>query len=405
MPWNPFRGLKRKAKDKAFGNTQDTAQGVQQQEMADARLGTIYFLGNAQAQGVAKVEVGAFGSFVGNTTILEDMKTASLALVESSGPGRAAVAAAGRVADSLSAMIRPITDMIRNFFQSLLQKIMNVMGGNLDGVEAVGEYAVWAAAELTGVLSSAIPGWGYVQSAADLYEGVKRGVTGASRFIEQMWSGYGVDLLGGHPSVISNALARHSLAMVAGGFKDMAVAGTKIGLEAAGDAFAGVGSLFSAVTGVLQRIANMVSRAVQRMKVSSILAKAKEQWAIRDSEMSLVSNHQDFSEWFQSSVITTPVIAALTLSSGFAAHPYRFLQLIDSSGGITTQAEFDKGVQYIDKLKSISSRYIGEYVDAYRMTFVSDDKLVSARLNAIINGQETIQVEPQWVANPLYAGT
>jgi len=402
VPWNPFKGVKRKAKDKAFGKTKDTAQGVQVAELADARLGTIYFLGNTQALGVPKVEVGAFGSFVGNTTILDDMKNASLALVESTGPGRAAMAAAGQVADSLRGMLRPITDMIRNFFQSLLRKIMNVMGGNLDGVEAVGEYAVWAAAELTQVLSNAIPAWGYVQSAADLYEGVKRGVTGAARFIDQMWSGYGVELLGGHPSVIANALARHSLAMCAGGFKDMAVAGAKIGLQAAGDAFTGMGALFSAVTGVLQRIANMVARAVQRMKVSSILARAKDEWAIRDSEASLVASHDDFSKWFQNSVITTPIIAALTISSGFAAHPYRFLQLIDTTGEVSSQADFDKGVAYIDKLKAIAGVYIGEYVEAYRMTFISDDKLVSARLNAMINGQETIESEPQWVDNPLY---
>ena len=372
--------------------------------MADARLGTIYFLGNTQALGVPKMEVGAFGSFVGNTTILDDMKTASLALVEATGPGRAAMAAAGRVADSLKSALKPITDMIKSFFQSLLQKIMNVMGGDLDGVEAVSEYTVWAVAELTQVLSNAIPAWGYVQSAADLYEGVKRGVTGAYRFIDQMWSGYGVELLGGHPSVISNALARHSLAMCAGGFKDMAVAGAKIGLQAAGDAFAGVGALFSAITGLLQRIANMVARAVQRLKVKSILDRAKQEWLIRDSDSGLVASHDDFSKWFQNSVITTPIIAALTLSSGFAAHPYRFLQLIDTTGDVSSQSDFDKGVAYIDKLKSISSLYIGEYVDAYRMTFVSDDKLVSARLNAMINGQETIESEPQWVDNPLYAG-
>ena len=75
-----------------------------------------------------------------------------------------------------------------------------------------------------------------------------------------------------------------------------------VGLQAAGDAFAGVGALFSAITGLLQRIANMVARAVQRLKVKSILDRAKQEWLIRDSDsglvaMRVVSSRSESSIW------------------------------------------------------------------------------------------------------------
>lgn len=402
----PFKNFRRKVKDKVFGKTTDTSSGVQQAEMADARMGIMYFLGNTQAVGVPNMDLGIFSSFVANPTALKDMKKLSLGIVNSFSAGRAVAGAVSGAVDSMKSYLKPVTDMIKGFFDALLKKIIQVFGGDLDGVEAISEYFVWASAELTQVLSNAIPAWGYVQSAADMYEGVKKGVTGAWRIVEQIWSGYGVKLLGGHPSIIANALARHSLAMLAYGFKDMAVAGTKIGLQAAGDAMAGVGALFSAISGILQRIANLVGRYIQRLRVASILERAREEWKLKGSDQGLIADHQRFSEWFQSAVITTPIISALVLNSGFAAHPYRFLKLIGSSGQVASQASFDKGVAHIEKLKSIGSRYIKEYSDAYRMTFTSEDQLVDARLKEMLNGKGVIVMEPeiQWVKNPLYQG-
>jgi len=134
-----------------------------------------------------------------------------------------------------------------------------------------------------------------------------------------------------------------------------------------------------------------------------VLSKAKSEWAIKGAEACLASDHTRFSHWFQNAVITTPIIAALVLNSGFAAHPYRFLQLIKTGDTIVTQSQFNDGVKYIAKLKSIGGSYIHGYVDTYRVDFVSSDSLVQARLLEIVHGKGVIHTaEPVWTNNPLY---
>jgi hypothetical protein len=392
----------RGAKDTVFGRTVDTAMAAQRTEMADARRGALYFLGNTNAVAVPAMDLGAVSSYMFNTTILSDLKAGSLYIIKQTGPGRAVIDKASELGQSLAAAMQPVSDMIKRFFAYIQKKLGEMFGIARDGMEAIFEYLVWASHEITQVLVKLIPGWGYVQAAADIYAGARQAVDGAIRFIDQTCHGLGVSLLGGHPSLIANALARHSLAMVGGGLKDIAVGSTKIALTAAGDAMAGVGALFSAISGALQRIFNLIDRAVQRIRLNSILSKAREEWKIADSGQGLAASHKDFSEWFQNAVITTPVIAVLVLGSGFAAHPYRFLQLIKTDSSIVTQAEFSKGVKYIDRLKGVAGRYIRDYTDAYSTRFVSDDELIAARLNELINGQRTIEAGPKWVDNPLY---
>lgn len=387
-----FRRVGRSAKDKAFGSTQDTALGVQKKEMADARLGVLYFLGNTRAVPKPKLELGLVGSFVADTTALSDLKDASLWIVNHTGPGKKVVEGVTKAKDWVADKLKPITDLIKNFFNHLKIKIVETFGEAWDGIEAIAEYIVWATAELSQVLTNLIPGWGYVQSAADMYKGAKQAVVGVIRFVDQLYSGWGVKLMGGHPSVIANALARHSLVMIGSGLKDVAIAGVKIGLQAGGDALAGVGAVFSAVAGALQRIVALIDRFIQRFRVQAVLKRAHNEWLIHKSDTCIASNHKQFSEWFQNAVITTPIIAALTLGSGFAGHPYRFLQLIHTGDQVVTQAQFDAGVKHIEKLKSLASKYVSSYVDDYRTDFVSDDELVKARLLEIVHGKGLVHV-------------
>ena len=48
----PVRIFKRKIQDKLFGNTGNTALGIQEVEVADAWLGVMYFLGNTRMEKV-----------------------------------------------------------------------------------------------------------------------------------------------------------------------------------------------------------------------------------------------------------------------------------------------------------------------------------------------------------------
>jgi len=398
MSMSFFRRIKRSAKDKAFGSTKDTASGVQQLEMADARLGVLYFLGNTRLVHTSKLDVGLVGTFLCDTEFLGDLKKASTWIIERSAKGKNLVDAARNVRDKVSAAvssaIKPITDLLKRFFNSLKEKIKGAYGTAWDGFEAISEYFVWAAGELSEGLAKAIPAWGYVQSAADAYNAAKTAIVGTARFINQLYSGRGVQLMGGHPSIIANALARHSLAMIGSGLTDFALAGVKIGLQAGGDAFAGAGTLVSVISGILSRIVALIDRYIQRLRVISVLDKARRQWRIHNSDACIAANHKAFSEWFQDAVITTPIIAALTLGSGFAAHPYRFLQLLDTNNELVTQAQFDAGVRHIEKLKSLAGKYVDSYTDDYRCDFVSDDPVVAARLLQLIHGEGIMHTEP-----------
>lgn len=381
----------RTVKDKLFGKTKDTASGVQVAEMTDARRGIVYFLGNTTTtRSGPKLDFGIVSGFVGNTEIVQDVGKGALWLVEKVTVARNAANAVKAKAQAAQAWtaekLKPLTDLIARFFADLQAKLGAKYGYLMDGCDALTECSGWLASTFTKTLADAIPGWGYVQGAADVYAGAKTAVEGAWRGLQQLYSGWGVQLLGGHPSIMANALGRHALAMVGGGLKDIGLATGKVAMIAAGDAAAGVGALVAIVTDILTRVAGLVERLVQRFLLNRVFRQAAEQWRIRDNGSAAIADHEAFSEWFQGAVIGTPVIAALALNSGFAAHPYRFLQLLDAGGTTTSQAQFDQGVTHIQKLKQIGGQYVRAYSDAFGTSFESTDKLVQARLQAVLTG-------------------
>ncbi|MCW8333295.1 hypothetical protein J4N42_16625 [Vibrio sp. SCSIO 43135] len=389
--------FKRKIKDKLFGKTTNTALGVQQLEMADARMGAMFMLANTEISKVSSFSNGHFfENFVIGAEPLSDLKTVSMGLLEKTDAmakfqqtkaGQNITKAVTIVGEATSVVIQKVKQIISDFFRMLVNKVKAVYGEALYTAEWFAEFGTWLAGEFAGNFSSFIPGWGYVQSAADIYSGVKQAVCKSRDLVTQFYAGRGVELLGGHPSIIANALARHSAAGALGGLKNAAVGITKIGLEAAGDAFAGAGMLVSFITGLFERIVGLVDYMVQRTLVGKVLKRAKKEWVNKDSGSSMLKDHKRFSEWFQSAVITTPIIAALVMGSGFVGHPYKFIQLLAPNLAVVSQAEFDKGVIYIEKLKSLSSDYVQEYVEGYSVDFSSRNGVINARLNELKDGK------------------
>jgi len=389
--------FKRKVKDTFFGKTTNTALDVQLLEMADARMGAMYMLANTEVNKVSSFSNGHFfENFVIGAEPLSDLKSISMGLLQKTDAmakfkqtkvGGKVAKAASVAGEATSAVIQKIKTIISEFFRKLVNKMKMVYGEALCGAEWFAEFGTWLTAEFAGNFSSFIPGWGYVQSAADIYSGVKQAAFKSYDLVTQMYAGRGVELLGGHPSIIANALARHSAVGVMGGLKSAAIGATKIGLEAAGDAFAGAGVLVSAISGLFERVVKLVDYMVQRSLVGKVLKRAKKEWVNRDSNSSLVKDHKRFSEWFQTAVITTPIIAAIVMGSGFVAHPYKFIQLLTPTLGVISQGEFNKGVVYIEKLKALSTGYVQEYADGYSVNFTSPDGMVNARLKELMEGK------------------
>ncbi len=404
-----FKVFKRRIKNTLFGNADNSALDAQLQGMADARYGALYFLAKTDMTKSKSFSVSLVDSFVINTEPLQDAKEFASKLLQKSRAGRAFASGISVIGEATSAVIAKIKAMLSDFFHGLIEKVKSVHGALLGSAEWVTEFGMFLVSEFAGNLSSLIPGLGYVQSATDIYSGVKQAILKTTDFATQMYAGRGVELLGGHPAIIANALARHSLTGLAGGLKSTALGITSIGLEAAGDAAGGAGAIVSLVTGILERIVDVVDRLVQYALVKRVLKKASKEWDNRGSSTALINDHKAFSYWFQNVVVTTPVIAAMVMGSGFVAHPQKFLQLISGDDKTNKpdmhkskyQAKYDKGVSYIEKLKSLSGSYVQEYIDGYGVEFGSKDGIVSARLNELTGGKALLDghefaVIPEW---------
>ena len=427
-----YKVIRRRIKDALFGKSVNTAMGGQFFDAADARMGTIFFLSKLEFEHNRKLSSHVSENFVGNSEPLQDAKAfatyllnntkygkkvgdavgANLAKIKSSKVGKAVSSVAHVAGEATHAIIEKIKGFLADFFNGLINKVKSVYGSVVGGVEWLTEFGTWLGAEFSGGLAELIPGLGYAQSAADIYSGVKQAILKTKSLVEQVYEGRGVQLLGGHPSIIANALARHSISGIVGGVKGAVMGGVSIGLEAAGDAAGGAGTIVAFVTGTLERIVDAVDRIIQLAVLKRTIKRAKKEWEkhvagsdggiaggastnpiknpnislnkrIFSSGSALIRDHDQFSNWFQNVVVTSPIVAALLLGTGFVAHPLKFLQLMSESDMTKLQTQFDRGVNYILKLKELSADYMQEYMDNYAVDFKSSDGIVNQRLNEL----------------------
>ena len=349
---------------------------VQAAELADARRGALFFLGNLEVVRKPSFDLGLVSNFVSGTSILSDLKNGAGSILESTKAGHAVLAGVDSLKSKIKAALAP-------FFDALSDRMAFLYGEGSAVMEWVGEFVSWAVSTFSGSLGDIIPGWGYVQDAADIYDGVKKSVTSCIKWLGQVFSGWGVKLLEGGPSIMAEAIARHNATALAGGLKDIAITSTKIGLKAAGDATAGVGAIVGAVTGILQRIANLIGYCAQRFLISQTISQAAYQFK-NDGDM--IQRQEAFIPWFKKTCVFTPVVAALCLNSGYTAHPYRFLQLISNTDEVIDQEGFDRGVKHIEKLKDLSGKYLREYTDGYKLQITCKDAVADTILQRVLKG-------------------
>ena len=348
---------------------------VQRKELDDARHGTLFFLGNLNVCRDSSFDTGLISNFSSGTSIVADLQTGAGLILSSCDAGK-------KLVDGYDKIKAKIKEALASFFDAVAEKMAALYGEATAALEWVAEFGTWAVSTFTGSLADLVPGWGYVQAASDLYDGVKKAVTKAIAWLGQVFSGWGVKLLEGGPSVMARSIAQHNVAGLAGGLKDIAITSCKVGLRAAGDAAGGVGSIVGAVTGILQRIANLIEYSVQRFLLARTINQARYQW---ENKAEMMGNHLRFNEWFSRSCALTPVVAALTLCSGNVGHPNRFLQLITPDYDVVSQEEFDKGVKHIEHLKTLSRDYVREYVNGYHLKITSESDYVSGMLSKIFN--------------------
>ena len=349
---------------------------VQQAELADAREGTLFFLGSLHVQREPSFDLGMISNFVTGTSVLGDLKNGTEMMLKSCETGR-------KVLDGVDAIKTKLKEMFAQYFDAIVDRIASIYGEASAVTDWVGEFSTWAISTFAGSLGDIIPGWGYVQDAADMYDGVKKAVVNAVAWLGQVYSGWGVKLLEGGPSIIANAIAAHNVAGLAGGLKDIAITSCKIGLKAGGDATAGVGSIVGAVTGILQRVANMINYAIQRFLLNRTIDQASYQWK---NNGEIRTDQAKFLPWFRNACVCTPVVASLVMCSNLVANPIRFLALINEQNDVITQAEYEAGVKHIEKLKGLSKDYLREYSSGYQLKFTSDEPFLDNTLKHVLEG-------------------
>lgn len=401
-----IKNKRHKLGQKIFGKTDQDAVGIQADELLDARAGIVYFLGKCQLKTLPPTGTGVLAGlkdgYISHTDGLKlavelavkaSEKTGLTDKIKSSDIYSKGVGFASKIKASkpvefatevFQGLKRILKELVEDFSSWLEKHLKSTYGYLLDAVTGIAEFIAWLKRTLAGCLADAAPGWGIVTSLSEMAVGLKQGFDGAKRWILQVHSGRGVHLLGGHPSVIANALARHSLSMLGAGIKDFSVGTAKLATNATP-----LGTTIGIVTGIIQRVYNLIDCFVQRFLVNRVLKKARTAWQDGKYTNSLITDADKFNKWFRNNAVATPVIAALVLSSGFIGHPQRFVRLLDGESHPSTsklQEKFDAGVSHVQYLKKISAKYLVEYGQGYRTTFTSDTELVANLLKATTKG-------------------
>lgn len=277
------------------------------------------------------------------------------------------------ISDFLIKVIHQLADIFGRFNKTIASILLKISTGALS--------------RIVGKVMGAIPGWNHLKTAAGLYDHARKAVSNAYSLFSQLWQGYDVNLLGGHPDIIASALARHSLTACATNVFNLTHESAKITISAT-DSLSGIGgTLFNALDSALMAVVKLIESKVQKHFLQKSLTVAKRHWDIRGTNRSMMYSHQAFSAWLRSAVIPCPILAALILNSGFVAHPYRFLRLLSEDGQVVSQSAYLKGVKYIEELKKISQKYITSYTQQYGFNFVGTDAITKSRMNELIKGK------------------
>lgn len=394
-------------------------------EMEDARNGILFYLGHCRAEQVFNVQVDVIGAHLQPIPAFVDMIRSKLIdplgqVVMSGAVAAGDYAASKLLSKEAQELFSGIERRIRDFFRSLHQRIAKCFGPVADEVNWLANYANYCIAELLNTfsknLSALTPGVVVAQGVGEMLKGAERGIENCWRLFNNWHAGLGGDLMEGHPTIIAKALKRHMQCGALGGLRDIAAGGLKMGLTLASNAWAPV---VSALIGGLMLLMQYICLKVQRDRLDNVFAEAREMW-VRSRKLDFVqrlergraargeasrtvhdprsAREKEFHKWFRKACGITPIVAALAVTSGYCAHPMRFIQLLDHLEDKKSQLvarvteafathKYASGVRDITMVKDLSLKYIQSYTSDFRTKFSSDNSQVNAILNQVQNGQ------------------
>jgi len=326
-------------------------------ELEHSRLGVIYFLGKLQVD------------FSPEASVTELKNQALAALQGKVGSGRIMKAAtkAGNVVEKVDKEVNEIAKSIQEW-----------LVGKFNVEAATAELAVqhvrYNLPTLISQIKDEITGAG--SDTKDLAMGLVTAVSKSIEYFNLRHAGQGVVLESGHPDIIAtsikNSVARDALK----GLGEAALAGAKMALSAA---TAGVGEIINKIAGVIKLLLEFAVRFCDALELKKVLADAKNKWTTHKQKDAIQKSPGEFADWFQEVVHHSPVCAALVMNCGVAGDAMSFLQVLTDQGNtVVTQGQFDKGVTFLNALKSSASDLIMAIQEDMRI--FSEDKIVSSLL-------------------------
>jgi hypothetical protein len=302
-------------------------------ELENSRLGVIYFLGNLQV------------TFSPEASATE-MKNKALALLQSKvGDGRI-MTAANKVGAAVEAVDRKVDAIAESIGKWLVEQFHVAPDDARLAVEHVRYnlpaliYGIQGAARDTGAIDS-----GATAIASGLYTAITRTI----EYFNLRHAGSGVVLETGHPDIVAASIRRSVVKSALVGLAEAALAAAKAALAAASS---GAGVIINKVAGVIEQLLRFAVRLCDALTLRKVFADAREKWACHKQPDAIQTKAVAFADWFQQTVGRAAVVAALVMNCGIAGDAMRFLRVVSGEGAVVTQGQFDKGVTYLNALKS-----------------------------------------------------
>jgi hypothetical protein len=329
-------------------------------ELENSRLGVIYFLGNLQVD--FSPEASA-----------KEMKDKALALLKGKVGDGKVMAAAGKVGAVVDGIDKKV-DEIAKSIQQWLEQRFKVPASD---AELAVQHVRYNLPSLIFGIQSAARGTGSFDAsgALDIARGLSTAITRTIDYIDLQYKGRGVVLEAGHPDIVAQSIKSSIGKSALVGLAEAALVGAKAALAAF---TSGVGVIINKVAGVIEALLRFAVRFCDALALRKVFADAHQKWSCCKQPDAIQKSAGEFSDWFKRAVDHAAVVAALVMNCGIAGDAMRFLQVVTGDGAVITQGQFDKGITYLNGLKSSAADLIQDVQANMRIS--STDKMTASLL-------------------------
>jgi hypothetical protein len=327
-------------------------------ELESSRLGVIYFLGNLRVD---------FSPEASAT----ELKNKALTLLQGKVGDGKIMTAATKVGGAVDAIDKQVNEIALAIQQWLVGKF-NISASDAELAVQHVRYNVPALIYgIQGEVRKTASDFGVTGIASGLVTAVTKSID----YFNLRHAGQGVVLESGHPDIVAASIKKSIGKDALVGLAEAALAGAKAALAAF---TGGVGLIVNKIAGVIELLLRFAVRFCDALGLRKVFADAKNKWMCHKQSDAIQKAPDEFADWFQETVDHSPVCAALVMNCGVAGDAMSFLQVITNRGTVVTQGQFDKGVTFLNALKSSASDLITQIQQDMRVW--SEDKIVSSLL-------------------------